>query len=80
MEEPQRPVETITKKRRLSWTHDIFQVEKYGALDGYFKESKKPQPYSSYVAFLCDIIDVDPTCYEEDVEKKAWKDSMIEEY
>jgi hypothetical protein len=36
--------------------------------------------YSSYVASLCDIIDAEPTCYEEDAEKKVWKDAMIEEY
>jgi hypothetical protein len=32
------------------------------------------------VALLCDIIDVEPTCYEEFAEKKVWKDAMIEEY
>jgi hypothetical protein len=29
---------------------------------------------------LCDIIDSEPTCYEEGAKKKVWKDSMIEEY
>jgi hypothetical protein len=81
MEEPQRPAKTSTKKRRPAWAREIIQdVEKYGAPDGSFRERKKPRPYSSYVALLCDIIDVDPTCYEEVVEKKVWKDSMIEEY
>jgi hypothetical protein len=32
------------------------------------------------VAFLSDIINVEPTCYEEAAEKKEWKDTMIEEY
>jgi hypothetical protein len=32
------------------------------------------------VALLSDIIDFDPTSYEEDVEKKEWKDVMLEEY
>jgi hypothetical protein len=31
------------------------------------------------MAFLCDIIDVEPTCYEEVVDNNLWKDSMIEE-
>ena len=30
--------------------------------------------------FLSDIIDVEPTSYEEVAEKKEWKDAMIEEY
>jgi hypothetical protein len=32
------------------------------------------------VALLSNIIDVEPTCYEEAAEKKEWKDAMIEEY
>ena len=36
--------------------------------------------YSSYVAPLCDIINEEPSNYEEVVEKKEWKDAMIEEY
>ena len=32
------------------------------------------------MAFLSDIIDVNPTNYEEAIENKEWKDAMIEEY
>jgi hypothetical protein len=32
------------------------------------------------VALLRDIIDAEPTSYEEAGKKKEWKDSMIEEY
>jgi hypothetical protein len=49
-------------------------------LDGTFRESKKPRPYSSYIALLCDIIDAEPASYEEVAEKKVWQDAMIEEY
>jgi hypothetical protein len=81
MEEPQRPAEMSTKKRRPDWAREIIQdAEKYGASDGSFRENKKPRPYSCYVALLCDIIDVEPTCYEEVAEKKVWKDAMTEEY
>jgi hypothetical protein len=70
-----------TKKRRPTWAQEIIQdAKKYGAPNGSFGESKRPQPYSSYVALLSDIIDVQPTSYEEDAEKKEWKDPMIEEY
>jgi hypothetical protein len=43
-------------------------------------ESKKLKPYSIYVACLCDIMDAEPSSYEEDVEKRVWKDFMGEEY
>jgi hypothetical protein len=55
-----------TKKRRPTWAREIIQdAEKYGAPDGSFRERKRPRPYSSYVALLSDIIDVEPTSYEE---------------
>jgi len=60
-----------TKKTRPYRAWEIIQdVEKYGAPDGSFRESKRPIPYSSYVAFLSDIIDVEPTNYEEARKKK----------
>jgi hypothetical protein len=46
-----------TKKRRPTWAREIIQdAKKYGALDGSFRESKRPRPYSSYVALLSDIL------------------------
>ena len=85
MEELQRPADSSqemnTKKRRPNWAREIIQdAEKYGALDGSFRESKRPRPYSSYVALLSDIIDAKPTSYEEAAKKKEWKDAMVEEY
>jgi hypothetical protein len=70
-----------TKKRRPSWAREIIQdAEKYGAPEGSFRESKRPRPYSSYVALLGDITDVEPTSYEEATKKKEWKNAMVEEY
>jgi hypothetical protein len=81
MEKPQRPVDSNKNKRRPAWVRQIIQdVEKYGAPDGYLRESKKPRPYSIYVALLCDSLDVEPTYYEEDAKNKVWNDAMIEEY
>ena len=42
--------------------------------------SKKPKPFSSYVALMCDLVDQEPTNYEEAVQKKEWVEAMIEEY
>ena len=36
--------------------------------------------YSSYVALLSGIIDVEPSNFEEAVEKQVWKDVMHEDY
>ena len=43
-------------------------------------ERKRMRSCSGYVALLCDIIDKEPSNYEEAVEKKEMKDDMIEEY
>jgi hypothetical protein len=85
MEEPQMPIDSSremnNKKRRQAWAREIIQdAEKYGFPDGSFRERKRPRPYSSYVALLSDIIDAEPTSYEEVAKKKEWKDAMVEEY
>ena len=38
------------------------------------------RPYSGYVALLCDIIDKEPSNYEEVAKNKESKDAMIKEY
>ena len=85
MVEPQKPKEppreVITYKRRSVWAREIIQdAKKYGAPNGSLRESKRPRTYSSYVALLSDIINARPSSYEEVVEKKVWKDVMLEEY
>ena len=85
MTDPQRPADPpqqmITHKRRPVWDREIIQdAEKFGALDGSSRESKRPRPYSSYVALLCDIIDAEPSSYVEATNKKVCKDAIIEGY
>ena len=44
------------------------------------RERKRPKPYNNNVALLCDIVDKEPSTYEEATVKKEWKDTMIEAY
>ena len=85
MEEHQELVDPSREKnyhkRKPTWVREeILDAERYGTPEGIHRESKRPRPYSSYVALLCDIIDKEPSNYEEATEKKEWKDAMIEEY
>ena len=41
------------------------------------RERKIPKHYNNYAALLCDIIDKEPSNYEEAAKKKEWKDAMI---
>jgi hypothetical protein len=54
--------------------------EKYGAPEGAMRQSKKPKPFSSYMALMCDLIKNEPTCFEEAIQKKEWVDAMTKEY
>ena len=82
IEEPQEPVdpphEKNSHKRKPTWVREaILDAERYGALEGIYKESKRPRPYSSYVSLLYDIIEKEPSNYEEAAEKKQRKYVMI---
>ena len=46
---------------------------------GAIQERKKPKSYPSYMAFMCDRVDKEPTCFEEAIKKKEWADVMVEE-
>jgi hypothetical protein len=41
---------------------------------------KIPKPFYSYTALMCDLLDEEPTCFEEAIQKKEWEDAMTEEY
>ena len=84
MAEPQRPVDPpkeVSHKRKPVWARELIQdSERYSALEGSLRESKRPRIYSSYMALLSDIIDAEPSSFEEVVGKQVQKDVMHEEY
>ena len=55
-------------------------MKRYGAPEENHRERKRTRSYSGYVALLCDFIDKETSNYEEVVERKEWKDVMIEKY
>ena len=72
MLEPQEPpTMDISRKRKPAWVREIIQeAERYGALEGSTRTSKRSNPYSIYVASMCDLVDQEPTSYEEATQKK----------
>ena len=84
-DKPQESVDTFlekeSQKRKPTWEQEIIcEVESYVAPEGIHRERKREKTYNSYVALLCDIIDKEPSTYEEATKNKEWKDEMIEEY
>jgi hypothetical protein len=75
------PQMTFSHKRKPAWARELIQDgEKYGVPEGTTRQVKKPKPFSSYTALMCNLLDEEPTCFEEAIQKKEWADAMIEEY
>jgi hypothetical protein len=75
------PQMTISHKRKPAWARELIQdVEKYGFPEGTTRQVKRPKPFSSYMALMCDLVEKEPTCFEEAIQKKEWADAMTEEY
>jgi hypothetical protein len=72
---------TISHKRNYAWERELIQdEEKYGVPKGTMRQVKRPNPFSSYMALMCDLLEKDPTFFEEAIQKKEWEDSMTEDY
>jgi hypothetical protein len=75
------PQMTISHKRKPTWARELIQYgEKYGVPEGTTRQVKRPNPFSSYMDLMCDILEKEPTCFEEAIQKKEWADAMTEEY
>jgi hypothetical protein len=75
------PQMTFSHKRKPSWARELIQYgEKYGVPEGTLRHVKIPKPFSSYMTLMCDLLDEEPTCFEEVIQKKEWADAMTEEY
>jgi hypothetical protein len=80
--ESQKPPQmTISHKRKPTWARELIQDgEKYGVPKGTMRQVKKPKPFSSFMALMCDLLEKEPTCFEEAIQRKEWADAMTEEY
>jgi hypothetical protein len=75
------PQMTFSHKRNPSWARELIQDgEKYGVPEGTSRQVKIPNPFSSYTTLICVLLDEEPTCSEEAIQRKEWEDAMTEEY
>jgi hypothetical protein len=75
------PQMTFSHKRNPAWARELIQDgEKYGVPEGTSRQVKRPKPFSSYTALICDLPDEEPTCSKEAIQRKEWTDAMTEEY
>jgi hypothetical protein len=75
------PQMTILHKRNPAWARELIQDgEKYGVPQGTTRQVKIPKPFSSYMTLMCDLLEKEPTSFEEAFQMKEWADAMTEEY
>jgi hypothetical protein len=75
------PQMTILHKRKLAWARDLIQDgEKYSVPQRTMRKVKRQNPFSIYMDLMCDLLEEEPTCFEESIQRKEWADAMIEEY
>ena len=59
-------LEEDSHKRKPTWEREIiWEAESYGALEGIHRDRKRENPYNSYISLLCDIIEREPSTYED---------------
>jgi hypothetical protein len=56
------------------------EAERLKAPSGTFRKSKKPKIFSIYATCMTQILDEEPTTFEEAVQKKQWKEAMTKEH
>jgi hypothetical protein len=65
------PQVTILHKRKPTWDREIIQDgEKYGVPQGTTRHVKRPKPFSSYTTLMCDLLEEEPTYFEEVIQRK----------
>jgi hypothetical protein len=62
------PQMTILHKIKPAWARELIQDgEKYSVPQGITRQVKRPKPFSSYTALMCDLLEEEPTCFEESI-------------
>jgi len=51
-----------------------------GAPSNQHRKRRSLDQFTSYMALMIELVDIDPSCFEEEVEKPLWVDAMVEEY
>jgi hypothetical protein len=79
--EPVEPVVVPKKRKQPAWLESTLQeAERHKAPIGTFRESKRPKRFSSYAAFMTNLVNAEPSTFDEAVKKKEWMEAKMEEY
>jgi len=73
--------EVHSGKRKPKWLQDTLRdVTSVAELKRLVRESRPPKRFCSYMAMVTNILDSEPSSYEEAASQQVWREAMQEEY
>ena len=73
--------EVCSGKRKPKWLQDTLREATYVVGPKRpVRESKPPNRFCSYMAMVANIVDFEPSSYEEAASQQVWREAMQEEY
>jgi hypothetical protein len=72
---------TAGRKRNREVSQTLRDAQEFvGAPRTSVRQSRPPQRYSGYMALMSDLIDREPSSFQEASEQQVWRDAMVEEH
>lgn len=76
---PATEAEADSRNKRPKWLLETLKEAKAtGAPSRVVRESRQPERFSSYIALVTDIIETEPSIYEEAASQQVWREAMVE--
>jgi hypothetical protein len=71
-----------SSRRRPKWVERTLREaqEQVEAPQTSVRMSRAPQRFSSYMALMSELIEAEPSSFQEASEQQVWRDAMMEEY
>ena len=66
-------------------TREVYRLvqdarENVGAPSNLRRNRRSPKRYTSYMALMTELVEIEPSSFEEAVEKPVWVDALVEKY
>ena len=54
--------------------------ENLGAPSNFHRQRRPPDRYTDYMALMIEAVEIEPSSFEEEIEKPIWVHAIVEEY
>jgi hypothetical protein len=79
---PVQDTPSSSRRRKTRWVEQTLrEAQEYvGAPRTSVRESRAPQRFSSYMALMSELLEAEPSSFQEASQQQVWRDAMVEEY